>query len=147
MKDSLAKRLTFRIMAVVMVMLALITSFVYVSVRDYMLNESQERYLGILLKAREKLRRTLSDVYVATTNNVHDIERDIDNPDLMPEHMERIVRQNKMLASCGLLRILLNVYKHTRANGHAAILRGMADEVEEVFSLSGFLQLFKVEDV
>lgn len=103
MKDSLAKRLTFRIMAVVMVMLALITSFVYVSVRDYMLNESQERYLGILLKAREKLRRTLSDVYVATTNNVHDIERDIDHPDLMLEHMERIVRQNKMLASCGLL--------------------------------------------
>lgn len=50
------------------------------------------------------------------------------------------------ISSSGL-RILLNVYKHTRANGHAAILRGMADEVEEVFSLSGFLQLFKVEDV
>lgn len=49
------------------------------------------------------------------------------------------------ISSSGL-RILLNVYKHTRANGHTATLRGMTDEVKEVFELSGFLQLFKVED-
>ena len=48
------------------------------------------------------------------------------------------------ISSSGL-RILLNVYKHTRANGHAAILKGMNDEVLEVFGLSGFLQLFKME--
>ena len=48
------------------------------------------------------------------------------------------------ISSSGL-RILLNVYKHTRANGHTATLKGMIDDVEEVFSLSGFLQLFKVE--
>lgn len=48
------------------------------------------------------------------------------------------------ISSSGL-RILLNVYKHTRANGHTATLRGMMDEVKEVFELSGFLQLFKVE--
>ena len=50
------------------------------------------------------------------------------------------------ISSSGL-RILLNVYKHTRKNGHEAILKGMVDEVEEVFRLSGFLQLFKVESV
>lgn len=48
------------------------------------------------------------------------------------------------ISSCGL-RILLNLYKHTRANGKAAILKGMSNEVEEVFNLSGFLQLFEVE--
>jgi anti-sigma B factor antagonist len=48
------------------------------------------------------------------------------------------------ISSSGL-RILLNVYKHTRSNGHTSTLKGMAEEVEEVFSLSGFLQLFKVE--
>lgn len=48
------------------------------------------------------------------------------------------------ISSSGL-RILLNIFKHTRANGHSAILKGMTDEVEEVFHLSGFLQLFKVE--
>lgn len=48
------------------------------------------------------------------------------------------------ISSSGL-RVLLNVYKHTRANGHTATLRSMQDEVKEVFELSGFLQLFKVE--
>ena len=48
------------------------------------------------------------------------------------------------ISSSGL-RILLNVFKHTRANGHTATLKGMTEEVEEVFQLSGFLQLFKVE--
>ena len=103
MKDSLAKQLTFRVMAVVMVMLAIITGFVYVSVRDYMLSEAQERYLGILLTEREKVRRRLSDIYVAAVNNVHDIERDIENPDLMLGHVERIVKQNPTVVSCGLL--------------------------------------------
>ena len=53
--------------------------------------------------------------------------------------------QLNYISSSGL-RILLNVYKHVRANGHAAILRGMTAEVEEVFHLSGFLQLFKKEN-
>jgi anti-sigma B factor antagonist len=48
------------------------------------------------------------------------------------------------ISSSGL-RILLNVYKHTRSNGHLAILKNITEEVEEVFQLSGFLQLFKVE--
>ena len=48
------------------------------------------------------------------------------------------------ISSSGL-RIMLNIYKHTRANGHTATLKGMTDEVEEVFRLSGFLQLFNVE--
>ncbi len=50
------------------------------------------------------------------------------------------------ISSSGL-RILLNVYKHTRANGHVSILKGLDDEVREVFELSGFLQLFKVDDM
>lgn len=50
------------------------------------------------------------------------------------------------ISSSGL-RIMLNVYKYTRTNGHAAILKGMVVEVEEVFRLSGFLQLFKVEGI
>jgi anti-sigma B factor antagonist len=49
------------------------------------------------------------------------------------------------ISSSGL-RLLLNVFKHTRTNGHIATLKGMNDEVLEVFELTGFLQLFKVEN-
>lgn len=48
------------------------------------------------------------------------------------------------ISSSGL-RILLNIYKHTRTNGHNAILRGLKDDVKEVFQISGFLQLFITE--
>lgn len=48
------------------------------------------------------------------------------------------------ISSSGL-RILLRIFKHTRGNGHKAVLRGLKDDVKEVFQLSGFLSLFVVE--
>lgn len=103
MQNSLARRLTFNIMAVILVMLAIISGIVYVSVRDYMLNEAQERYQGVLQKNYEEFRRHLSDVYVAARNNVHDIERDIDHPDRLYDHMDRIVRMNPGVKSSVIL--------------------------------------------
>ena len=48
------------------------------------------------------------------------------------------------ISSSGL-RIILDVFKHTRSNGHKAILRNLSEDVKEVFDLSGFLQLFIIE--
>ena len=39
------------------------------------------------------------------------------------------------ISSSGL-RIILNVFKHTRSNGHKAILKNLSDDVKEVFDLS-----------
>ena len=75
MKTSLSKRLTYRIMTVVLVMMAVIAGVVYFTVREYMLDEAKERYQNILLENRQELRRRLSDVYVAAENNVHDSAR------------------------------------------------------------------------
>lgn len=50
MRSSLSARLTYRIMAVVLVMMALITGVVYYTVRTYMRDETKERYLSLLLK-------------------------------------------------------------------------------------------------
>ena len=103
MQSSLSKRLTYRIMAVVLVMMVVIAGVVYFTVKEYMLDEAKERYKNMLLNSHEELRRHLSDVYVASKNNVHDIERDIDNPDRMFDHMERIVRQNTNVVCCAML--------------------------------------------
>ena len=48
------------------------------------------------------------------------------------------------ISSSGL-RLMLDVYKHTSANGHDAILCHLSDDIVEVFDVSGFLQLFKTE--
>ena len=49
------------------------------------------------------------------------------------------------ISSSGL-RILLNLYKHARSNGHLVTLKGLSEDVREVFILGGFLQLFLIED-
>ena len=90
-------------MAVVLVMMAVITGIVYFSVREYMLEEAQERYRGILLRTNEEFRRRLSDVYVAVKNNVHDIERDIDDPDMMYEHIKRFMVLNPTISFSALM--------------------------------------------
>ena len=48
------------------------------------------------------------------------------------------------ISSSGL-RILLSIFKHAHGNGHAAILKGMTDEVEEAIDMSGLMDLFVVE--
>lgn len=52
--------------------------------------------------------------------------------------------QLEYISSSGL-RILLSIFKHAHGNGHAAILKGMTDEVEEAIDMSGLLDLFVVE--
>lgn len=103
MNNSLSSRLTYHIMAVVLAMMVVIAAVVYFTVRDYMLDEARDRHLSIMLEHYQDLRRKLSEMYVAVDNNVHDIERDLDHPDLMFDHMERIVSQNDAIASCALL--------------------------------------------
>ena len=48
------------------------------------------------------------------------------------------------ISSSGL-RILLSIFKHAHGNGHAAILKGMTDEVEEAIDMSGLMDLFQIE--
>lgn len=48
------------------------------------------------------------------------------------------------ISSSGM-RILLNIYKHQRANGHRAIISNIKEDVEETFTLVGFMKLFDRE--
>ena len=100
---SISKRLTLRIMMVVLAMMAVIAGVVYFAVREYMEDEAEQRYEIVVMRTYRELQRRLSDVYVANINNVHEVERDIDDPDRLYDHLGRIVRQNPSIVSCGLL--------------------------------------------
>ena len=125
MRKSLSARLTYRIMAVVMAMMAIITGVVYMTVKEYMLDEAKQRYESVLLDYHEELRRHLADIYVATRNNVHDIERDIDKPEEMFAHVERITKGNPTIVCCTLL-FEADYYKD-RERGFIACARREAD--------------------
>ena len=103
MASSLAKRLTYRITAVVLVMMAIIAGFTYFTVRRYMLQEAQERYEGVLQRDHEEFRRRLSNVKVATESHVNVMEQDLNDIDQISANVEHITRSNKSISRCGLL--------------------------------------------
>ena len=100
-KQTFANRLSLRIMAVLVVMTTVIMAIVYLITKDSMAKEAESRYESIILHANEKIRGVLSDVYVGTINNINDIERDVDNPDKLQAHLERMVSQNMYMSSAG----------------------------------------------
>ena len=90
-------------MAVVLVMIAVITSIVYNYVKNYMVNEAQERYARVLQRDHEEFRRRLSDVMVAVRNNLDGVEGEANNPEKVMNHLERILQVNPSIIGCGLL--------------------------------------------
>ena len=101
--SSFARTLTNRIMLVLLVMMAVTTAVAYFFVKSHMAEESEDRYHLVLLQTHEQIRTMLSDIYVAIENNVSEVERDIDQPDLMYSHVERIVRKNPRMVGCGII--------------------------------------------
>ena len=102
-KLTFANRLSLRIMAVLLLTSAAIMCGIYLVTRESMAREAESRYESILFNSNERIRGVLSDVYVAAINNIYDVERDIDDPDKLQEHLERMVRQNKYMSSCRLI--------------------------------------------
>ena len=102
-KQTLANRLSLRIMMVLLTMSAVIMILAYVITRDSMAHETESRYEEVIRHENEKIRGVLSDVYVAAVNNIHAIESDIDNPDKLQKHLERMVGLNPYMSSCRLI--------------------------------------------
>ena len=53
-------------------------------------------------------------------------------------------KELEYIASSGL-RILLDVLKKTKAQGHKVILRNVNDDIKNVFKITGFINLFEFE--
>ena len=68
------------------------------SVRDFY----AEIYRNKMLTTNEYMRRVISDVYVAVTNNIYYLEHSLDNPDGHKLTMERIVKSGTRVRSCGI---------------------------------------------
>lgn len=90
-------------MLIVMVMTVIIMAIVYQVTLRSMVQEAESRYESVILNENEKIRGVLSDVYVAAINNVSEIERDLDAPDKLQAHLERMVGLNKYMSSARLI--------------------------------------------
>ena len=101
-KHSFANILSFRVMLVLIVMMAILMVTVHDVTKDTMALEAGSRYESIILNSNERIRGVLSDVYVGAINNINDIERDIDDPDKLQAHLERMVKLNMYMSYSNL---------------------------------------------
>ena len=99
---SFAKRLTWRIMIMLFVVMGIISLIIYgiswftVITQTYVLSNR------VLATQRMAVERVLSEVYVASVNTVPDIENTLNRPDRMSRVMKRIVELNPNIRSCGI---------------------------------------------
>ena len=99
---SFAGRLTRWIILVMLVVMGLVSYLIFKASTELVEELEQMHNQSLLDTAVEKIRRVISDVYVGTTNHVPEIEESLSQPDRLPMLMERIVRQNPQIRSCGI---------------------------------------------
>ena len=99
---SFAKRLTWRIMLTLFIVMGIISAIIVLicwAIALTGLTGITDRQLEYKAKSVEK---TLTEVYVATINTVPDIEDNLHRPDRMQGVMKRIVELNPHIRSCGI---------------------------------------------
>ena len=99
---SFAKRLTWRIMLRMLIIMGIPTFLVFWI--GYLLVYAGAAVISNrLVKGEyEEIRRITSDLYVASVNNAPVIEDCLDQPDKMMGLMERMLKKNPYMRSCGI---------------------------------------------
>lgn len=101
-QHSFAGRLTSRLLMWVIIICLVISYIILRSERQETSLFYSEIFHNKMLITNEYIRRVISDVYVAVTNNIYFIEHNLDNPDCHKETMERIVKSGTRVRSCGI---------------------------------------------
>ena len=98
---SFAKRLTWRIMLTLFIVMGIISAIIVCicwAITLTSVSGITDRQLEYKAKTVEQI---LTEVYVATVNTVPDIEDNLHRPDRMQGVMKRIVELNPHIRSCG----------------------------------------------
>ena len=93
----------------------------------------------------------LADKYVATLEGEMDTAAALEAEEVLKpiynsEGKDVIIDCTNLeyIASSGL-RILLSILKGAKANGSKVVMRGMNDDIKNVFKLTGFISIFEFE--
>ena len=99
---SFAKRLTWRIMLRMMIIMIIPVYLLFWLTYGIVRVGSFGIFEGVLKGEKEEVRRITSDLYLAATNTAPFIEENLSNPDKMYDIMNRMLKLNPYMRSCGL---------------------------------------------
>lgn len=100
--STVAGKLSWRILLTLVVVMGVLSFVIYSLSTVVLISETEDYYENVLNASNEKVRRIISDVYVAAVNTVPQVEDNLDNPDRMQLLMERLVEHNPRIRSCGI---------------------------------------------
>lgn len=99
---SFAKRLTWRIMLRLLIFMSIPTVLLFMFGYGMAFVGADEICERLVKGEYEEIRRITSDVNVATINTAPVIEDCLDQPEKMVDIMERMIKTNKEIRSCGI---------------------------------------------
>ena len=99
---SFARRLTWRIMLRMLIIMGIPTFLIFWVGYALVFVGASEVIERMLKGEYEEVRRITSDVYVASINTVPVIEENLDQPDKLVDLMERMIKTNERIHSCGI---------------------------------------------
>ena len=114
-----------------------------------------EIFYNKMLITNEYVRRVISDVYVAVSNNVYYIEQNLDKPDSHKETMARIVKSGTRVRSCGI-SFIEDYYPHkghrfcpfawrNSANPDIVYTQDMGDADLDYLTADWFLEIINID--
>ena len=99
---TFAGRLTRKLLLVIGILMSMGLALIIAIAVFTMTWETADLFKYAQKYSAEYVQRVLSDVYVASVNNVHEVEKNLDKPDSLQAVMERMVRQSTRIRSCGV---------------------------------------------
>ena len=99
---SFAGRLTRRIVLLMLIIMGLVAWLLYNATTEYAIGSEGMRQEVLLDASVNEVHRVASDVFTGASNHVPEIEECLGQPDRLPLLMERVVRLNAHIRSCGL---------------------------------------------
>ena len=99
---SFAGRLTRRIVLLMLIIMGLVAWLLYDAITQFAIGSEGMRQEVFLDASVNEVRRVTSNVFTGASNHVPEIEECLAQPDRLPLLMERVVRLNAHIRSCGL---------------------------------------------
>ena len=99
---SFAARMSRWVILVLLIMMGSLSYLLYFYIKDVLTEVIASNYHSGLRASDSRIADVMSDVSVAVTNNIPDIENHLAQPDQVQAVVERIVMQNPSIRSCGV---------------------------------------------
>ena len=112
---SFARKLTRWVMLVMFVMMSGLAYLVYVFTKELVVENNADAVHVSMQAYGKSISSVMSNVSVAVKNNLFDVEKNVNQPLQLQAIMERIVRQNPHIRSCGISFIDNYFPQHGRA--------------------------------